>query len=390
MSAETKDLSVETASDSCRTIARLLLKERGSEDPDDEKCLAMLGDLCAKAEGIHDRSRAVALCQGFYAVLPAAIRSSLPITMKTIIGLDALPAVGRQHRDIGIVTVIPIEREAVLCALGLQRTLEADAESRRYRYWNTEIERPGRSPLSVVVTMVGEPRNVPCALAVEHMLNQYDVDLLVLVGICAGPRSKTRIGDVVVGHRILDYEHVRSERRPARGRRGLAKHRAATRPRGTRPPEEKPRPLSLEVPQYMMGNLSHMSADVVRRVFQERRRAWGDIAVPSGFEEEQAPRLNPGTIASGERLLADGRLEEMRVSHDDRIRGGTQDDSGFAQACNVNGKGWIVFRGVSDYGEFDKPSDDEWQPLGALSAACAAVAFLARTYHCPRDSSFED
>jgi nucleoside phosphorylase len=84
--------------------------------------------------------------------------------------------------------------------------------------------------------MVGYPRNVPCAIAVETLLNSYSVDLMMLVGIAAGPRDKVTLGDVVAANWVYDYEHVRRE---------LAKGKKV----------EKPRPFHIPVPKHISADL---------------------------------------------------------------------------------------------------------------------------------------
>ena len=62
--------------------------------------------------------------------------------------------------------------------------------------------------------------------------------------------------------------------------------------------------------------------------------------------------------------------------------------SGFASACEEYGVPWLVFRGISDYGDRDKPLFQQWQTTAALSAATCAVDFLKRDYRRVNDLIF--
>jgi nucleoside phosphorylase len=49
--------------------------------------------------------------------------------------------------------------------------------------------------------------------------------------------------------------------------------------------------------------------------------------------------------------------------------------------CDERSIPWLVFRGISDYGDKDK--DGSWQTVAALSAATCARKFLEIDYRLP-------
>ena len=70
------------------------------------------------------------------------------------------------------------------------------------------------------ITMVGKPRNIPCANACRDIIQTIKTDALILVGIAGGNRhKKLNLGDVVAGDAILDIEGGRAELVPRVGLR---------------------------------------------------------------------------------------------------------------------------------------------------------------------------
>ena len=205
--------SVESASDACRTILRFMREYDKDGYYQRDICEALLEDLCFKATGIDTTARGAFLTEALYHVAPQRIRelfSDKSFDAQTLLNLEDH---ARIHRNVGIITVIPPELKATLYALDRERDDEPDFNHGPYRYWTGDIPSTiGNSlPHTYVLSMVGKPRNVPCALAVGNMMTHYNVDLLVLIGIAAGPKSKRKLGDVVISNAVYDYEHVRSE-----------------------------------------------------------------------------------------------------------------------------------------------------------------------------------
>jgi nucleoside phosphorylase len=60
--------------------------------------------------------------------------------------------------------------------------------------------------------------------------------------------------------------------------------------------------------------------------------------------------------------------------------------SGFASSCDKKKIGWLVFRGISDYGDMKKR--DKMQSLAALHAALAAKTFLINVLRQSDEISF--
>ena len=121
----------------------------------------------------------------------------------------------RESVDVAIVTIIKEELAAAKIAFGIKKEME-DQLVHRFRYWNGTAKDASGKDLRVVVTMVGESRNVPCASACERLFGAYNVGVCILVGIAAGLEDKVALGDVVAAKLVLDYEGARLERKARR------------------------------------------------------------------------------------------------------------------------------------------------------------------------------
>jgi len=364
--------------DSCRTIVQFILDHAGDDPQHSLIREALLQDLLWKLTFVGNSAKAVFMAQGLYYALPPNLRKIFSVENLGLSTLMTLPTHAKRHRNIGIITIIKPELQAVLTALGRERDSAADEGRGSFRYWFADVEREDRDPLSVVVTMVGYPRNVPCVIATNQILDLFSFDLLLIVGIAAGPKGKVELGDVVAADRIHDYEHVRSE---------LVEKKVV----------EKPRPLFMNVPPNIYTDIVNYNDSEMSKHFNALLRSVPQQVLPYdktriGWKRKYVkrsdirPRFHRGTITAGERLFADNGLKTLRDSADCRILAGDQEDSGFAQACEAKKLEWCVFRGIADHGDARK--NDGWHFTASLAAAAAAVSFLKHAYHRPSEQWF--
>jgi nucleoside phosphorylase len=267
----------------------------------------------------------------------------------------------KQKKNVGIVTMVGPELRGLLTVLGLPSDANPDERSGEFSYWFAELQRLRQPPLSIVVTIVGEARNVPCAIAVEHLLNDYDLDLIMLVGIAAGPRDKVTLGDVVYADQVYDYEEYRLELMKLFG--FVTTFR-----------QSLPRPKYVSTRKQVKVALERFDTGKFATCFGESLSRITEDLLPQGYSRATVPKVHDGTIAAGEKLIADGSLNKMRKRVDERIRAGAMEDSGFAQVAESKRMPWCIFRGISDYG--DPRKQNGWQFIAATGAACGAVTFL--------------
>jgi nucleoside phosphorylase len=253
---------------------------------------------------------------------------------------------------------------AAKIALGIHLEKQEDQHVNGLRFWETLLNDSTGHPVDVVLTMIGESGNVSCAAACDRLFNTYDVGLCILIGIAAGLKNKVKLGDVVAADIVLDYENAR-----------LEPDGAKKRPRQFSPDTQIGRDLEYFNPRQ------HDWYDVLERASVEL----GKVAYLKGRPEAAFwnPEFVSGVILSGEKLIADGSIDEKRNDYHDRIRAAEMEGRGFARMCEEHGIPWLVFRGISDYG--DPQKTDEWQGTSALAASTAARVFIEKGYRKPNN-----
>jgi nucleoside phosphorylase len=266
----------------------------------------------------------------------------------------------RPRADVAIVTIIPEELKAAKIAFGIDTNRLEDRRERGLRFWNTTIQnKSSREDLSIILTMVGKARNVECAVACSRVFQTYDVGLCVLVGIAAGLKSKVKIGDVVSPDLVLDYEGARIEQD------GLKK-----------------RPLPFPLNKIIERDLNYFEPKFGSwyRDFSECVEKLRTTEPVPALPDDWKPEYHRGVVLAGEKLLADGGLPEMRREYHERVRAVEMEGSGFANVCDEYAIPWLVFRGISDFGDPKKPESDVWRTLAALAAATAVSTFVKSDY----------
>jgi nucleoside phosphorylase len=345
------------------------------EDPAATKSRALFQDLAWKVQHLDLPNKRRFMQEGL-AILEDRVLESLGCT--ALIG-------GKHHDrrkfDVGIVTVLPVELKAVLAAVG-GLPAESDREDyldRPERYWFRAIQRDGKRPLSAVLTIVGRSRNVPCAIATERLLRIFPAKVMVLIGIAAGLRKKVRLGDVVGAERVIDYEHVRRELETRYAVRKGPGGRVVIGSKKTKIDNQRPLHVNLAAGIETDVGLFTPDPGTLQKVFQDEMTKF-DASATVSLGKDFGPKYQKGSVVSGEKLIADGSLTDLRLRFDERLRAADQDSSGFAQACQFRDPQvpWAIFRGISDYGESDKT--DDCQQAAAVVAACSAVMFLKKSY----------
>jgi nucleoside phosphorylase len=269
----------------------------------------------------------------------------------------------KTHRaDVAILTAVPPELIATKIAFNIHLEKREDEYVNGLRFWETPLTDSTGRQIDILITMIGESGNVSCAAACDRLFNTYDVGLCILVGVAAGLSSKVKLGDVVAADIVLDYENAR-----------LEPDGAKKRPRQFSPGIQIGRDLEYFNPRQ------HNWYDILRQASGQLREVTYLDARPN--EDFWNPEFVSGVILSGEKLIADGSLDERRKEYHDRIRAAEMEGRGFARMCEEHSVPWLVFRGISDYGDIQKTKD--WQGTSALAAATAARVFIERGYKKP-------
>ncbi len=341
---------------SCRVLSELI-----GQQSDIEMQRLMLQDFASKSVFLRPEAK-------WYYLSNALVPLMLPDLRDVLKGVISMTPSPKPRADIVIITIKKPELIAAKLAFGIPLNRKENIELNGLRYWETGcLSHDGTEDLRVVITMVGEERTAPCIVACDRLFNTYDVGSCLLVGISAGLKEKVKLSDVVCADLIIDYEGQRLE------------------PDG---PKKRPVPYSPEV--AILRDLQHFSPS-----YEEWHRRWKECIQnlpkdpkPMLVEDSIAPDFHLGVILTGEKLLANGALPEMRKEYHDRVMAGEMEGSGFARACREYSKPWLVFRGISDYGDPDKPATEDFQVVAALAAATVAKLFIETEYRKRSEKEF--
>jgi nucleoside phosphorylase len=333
---------------SCSVLAKLIT----ARDDYHERVL-LLKDFLTKSRQIRPTMRSKLGLDIVTAFAPEEIKQC----MKDFKFSDSVP---RPRADVVIVTVLEEELRAAQTAFGIDPQSSEDRSENGLRFWHRNVRNDySKEDLSVVITMIGKARNVECAIACSRIFQSYEVGLSILIGIAAGLKGKVKFGDVVAADLVLDYEGGRLE-----------------------PTGFKKRPIPYPLKKSIERDMNYFNPkfrgwyeDFFERLEQLKARE----PIPTTAEQWK-PDYHRGVILAGEKLLADGSLPQMQTEFHDRVRAAEMEGSGFASVSDEYAIPWLVFRGVSDFGDPEKPDSDIWRTTAVLAAACAAKTFIRSDY----------
>jgi nucleoside phosphorylase len=267
--------------------------------------------------------------------------------------------------DVIIFTVVPIEFKTLNSILNFADPGRSeDYKTNGFWYYKYTLRRDGKSSLSCLITMIGSAGDVDCSIACNNAFSIFDCDLAILCGIAAGNKNEITKYSSVVAENVVAYEYQRWEED---GRVYRPKHYQV---KGA---------VKRGIEKVALFDKQFIS---ILSTFLKR------ININFSEVENYSPenvRNHVGVIASGAKLLADGRtLQILRenISVGKGIIAAEMEGSGFAPACEAKDVDWLIFRGVSDYGEDDKnnPENKAYQPLAVASAAASMICYLTYVY----------
>lgn len=273
----------------------------------------------------------------------------------------------KQKIDVAIITIIKPELDAAKIAFGIPLERREDKYIDGFRYWEFSHRNSEGINIKMVLTMVGKPRSNECINACNKLFGIYQVDLCILVGIAAGIEGILNLGDAVSATEIINYEGQRLE-----------------------PTGPKKRPVSYSLERRIERDLLNYDPEKL----QWHSRINPLIQANKLFNSDQnhyvsfSPNFKTCVILSGDKLLADGSLSTYREEYHDKALAFEMEGSGFASVCEEHSISWMVFRGISDFGDPKKPETDKFQTAYALTAAMASLMFVEYEYRMNENQEF--
>jgi nucleoside phosphorylase len=280
-----------------------------------------------------------------------------------VANLDGIAPVVKAWRgpvDFAIVTALKLEREAVLKRLdeGYQ-TLQEDNEPLTYYYGRVTIPFSGETYTVVVVMLLGMG-NEEAAVATTRVIQRWQPEHLIMVGIAGGVPGKVALGDVVVGDSIYYYE-----------------------PAKLTPKGEEKRPEGFVTSRLFYGRAKAYEASEWKGQI--------DVERPGATASESAvPEARFGVIAAGEKVIADEKtLPKLREANA-RIIAVAMEGAGLARAALLHNPppAFLEIRGVCDFA--DEHKNDSWQPYAANAAAAFIIGLLRSRPISPLEAKPQD
>ncbi len=296
---------------------------------------------------------------------------------KEITEVISVPNTQKEKCDVVIVCVTSAEFEAMDMIFNLNENEPYKIISGN-RFWKSSVKQNinSKKELNIVLTMIGDEGNIPASLLINLIFQNFDFELISIVGIAAGNSSKTKIYSTVLGNYIVYYENEKLVGE------------------GNNEKRNKPIPIDDNRGKDLPQITGSFHASKWKLAFSEKLKnqkieitefdkVIGDWINPSWFE---SVKVTSGTILSGEKLFADGTtLLELFKNNEigkDALAG-EMEGYGFAHTCRAKRHNdWLVIRGISDYGGAEKsdPINKQYQKVAALSAMTLLEYYLQNLY----------
>lgn len=260
--------------------------------------------------------------------------------------------------DVLVITPLVKEQIPALVAFGIDHKVDPERNIDGRRIFFAKVDRPD-GPLNIALAAIARPRNVPAAIGTLDLIAALaPSEAVIMAGIGGGLETKVKLGDIAYGSMVIDIAGGREEVDGTKPR-----------PEPFRPPIPIARHLDYFMPEAGPWRKSKIE-------LSQNLRELGFLIPPEETLEAAELKDEEGIIVAGEKLMADGKLQDY-LKHDQRIISCDMEGSGFAQACHDR-KQWLIFRGISDYGDPDKTN--EWQAFAAGAASLTVREFLTTQF----------
>lgn len=253
---------------------------------------------------------------------------------------------GRYAVDVLLLTVKENELRACLDVFGVA----GGTTSLMFRD-QAELWTATHSGITYGIANVGTDGNVESAIEVGKLWSHVSFQAAVLIGMAAGVRGQTALGDVIVASSVLAYEFQR-----------MTKDGPVYRPKPYAPASREIKRV-LTIGQVQPG----WAKDVCEQLLASPNFEGVGPEEPEQLDATWRPRVRQGALLAGSKLIEDGSLPQMKEDIHDRILGAEMEGAGFAAACVSERIPWVIVRGVADYGEPQRRKP--WQYPATFAAA---------------------
>lgn len=287
-------------------------------------------------------------------VLPIA---EIAAHVVTILEGELAAEVHAAPTDVLVLTALPVELSAARMAFGVDEETPAAKTDIGQNHWRVQLRTSKGTVATCTIATFGTAGNVDAAVTTATLLMEFKPKLVIMIGIAAGMRDKTALGDVVIADRVVAYE----------GAALLAGGQIEARPEMYRP--------DFSVQQDISNYLA--SAKSVTEHLGRARERQGLEFPATSLAGDVSKGLMPkaATFASGEKLLRDPeKFRQQRELHG-KVEVAEMEAVGIFAACTQHRVPSLVIRGISDFG--DEKKDNSFHDLASRAAAIVAADMVA-------------
>jgi len=307
------------------------------------------------------------------------------VMTRSLLGTSTLPVRSlRRSKEkpdpkptLAIITALPLELAAMRAVLMKPTRPKVERQGGMREYYVGTIPARDGEYHEVVLALSGMGNNVASARAMAVVHDFPSVSCILMVGIAGGcpnpdiPTEHVRLGDIVVSgeHGVIQYDFVKKT---------VDHTNLRFRPR-------PPNASMLEAVQFLRSEhianrnpLGTLIGQIMKKLRQKRPAPGLDVLAIGKHPKDPArirnhPRVFVAPIGSANILLKDPEVRDMLR---DRygVRAIEMEGSGIADATWALEVGYMVIRGICDYG--DETKSDVWQPYAAVVASAYTRCLL--------------
>ena len=229
--------------------------------------------------------------------------------------------------DVVIIVAVPNEKDGVYSAFGLSRTLPRQfGLLNKYRFDYVQFEEAGLRIALLLQPSMGMTQS--SSLTTRAILG-LNPKLVAMVGICAGRKEKTQLGDIVIASNVFDYT--------------AGKHYSD---------RFGPRPRSYPIDDSLAG---YIGASVI-----DNHELIGRIVDGyQGDKPDHSISIQFKPLASGTAVIDDPQIiDEIAKTQDDLV-GIDMEAYALAVSSNILRTKWIVVKTVQDFADGDKAQTEK-------------------------------
>lgn len=274
---------------------------------------------------------------------------------------------------IGIITALPKECAAVKRVMKNVKECKAEGRGAGDTFYIGELDSNYGGIHNVALSLCGMGTN-RASIRATRMLNYFPgIEYIIMVGIAAGVpfhdniEKHVRLGDIVVSEGVVQYDFVKETSEKVICRSDSAKPSAkllAAVDRIKIKEYEGTYRWKAYIDTYAMDIFVKPESEDVLYDSEGKK-----VAHPKDDRRDEYPKIFYGRIASANTLLKSQEKRE-KLKRDMGVLAVEMEASGIADAAWEEETGYLVIRGICDYGDDFK--NDDWQEYASIVAACYA------------------